>query len=188
MKKIFGNFKTEIYVLLGVFVAYKLWPVISSLLGVAGTLSETVGLAAAGATAGLQTSSQLAIDKSKLHTLSPGATEAEILALRSDARALASALGQLTGNWGATSFIKDQQTAFSILKKYSRLLLHNNHPYDQKTLLGTKGETKTSAKRARNTSVLQPFYDEYTGGNSLKADALNWISGSAYKPYLGWIL
>ena len=187
MKKLLTNFKTELYVLLGLFVAWKLWPLISSVLGVAGTLTETVGKGVAGATAGLQITSQLAIDKAKLHTLFPGATETDISGLRSDARAVASALGQLSGKWGATMLVKDQQAAFSILKKYSRLLLHNNHPFDVNTKVGTAGETRTSAKRAHNTAVLQPFYSEYTDGNSLQGDALNWIAGSDYKKYLQWI-
>lgn len=188
MKKLLTNFKTELYVLLGLFVAWKLWPVISSVLGVAGTVAETASKAAAGATANVQASSQLAIDKAKLRSVFPGATESDITQLRSDARALASSLGQLSGKWGTTTVFKDQAAAFSILKKYSRLLLYNNHPFDAVTKVGTPAETKTSAKRSHNTAVLQPFYDEYTGGNSLAADARNYIFGREYLKPLQWIL
>ena len=78
--------------------------------------------------------------------------------------------------------------AFSMMKKYSRLLLYNNHPFDVHTKKGQQVETATSAKRAHNYNVLQPFYSEYTGGNSLKADVSNWVNGSNYTPYLKWIL
>jgi hypothetical protein len=189
MKALFLQFKTEAYVLLGLFLAWKLWPVISPLFSLASTVTETATKAAAGATANVQMSSQLAIDQAKLRVLYPGATEAQIAVLRSDARALASSLGQLSGKWGMALFFKDQQAAFTLLKqKYSRLYLVNNRPFDYNTKTSTSGETKNSAKRKLNYTVLQPFYDEYTGGNSLKADVQQWITGDVYKPYLKWIL
>ena len=190
MKKVFTNFKTEIYVLLGLFVAWKAWPIVSSIFSLAGTVTETASKAAAGATANIQITSQLAQDQAKLRTLWPGATEAQIAELRSDARGFASLLGTQSGKWSLTTVLPDMQGAFSLAKsKYSRYLLHGNKPFDRNTLKMQTAVTSNSAKRARNLDVLQPFYDEYTGGNSLMADMKRLVFGKdTFKPYEKWIL
>jgi len=184
------DYKTEGYILVGCFAAWKLWPVISPILSLGSTVTETAAAAAAGATANIQVTSQLAIDKAKLRTIWPNATEANIAKLRSDARALASWLGTRKGEWSSTVLFPSMSDAFHLLKtEYSRLLLYNNKPYDAQTKKTTSAETKTSAKRSVYWTALQPFYDEYTGGNSLSADMTRMVfSKTEYKPYQSWVL
>jgi hypothetical protein len=190
MKKLFDKFRTEVYILVGVLVAWKAWPIISPLFSLAGNITDTVAKGAAGATANLQATSQLAIDQAALRSLWPGASEAQIAELRSDAKAMASYLGTLYGKYlTMTRLFADQKSAFALLKsKYSRVLLRGNTPFDKATLKSTVAETHTSAHRLHNYAVLQPFYAEYTGGNSLKGDVRRMLFGNEYQQYLQWIL
>lgn len=129
------------------------------------------------------------LSKAKVSVLAPNATDAQIAQYTADAEALVGHLGTKKGVWTRQSFFANSDAAFGLIKgKYSRLLLHNNAPYDSKTLKSQSAETATSAKRKINASVLQPFYSDLTGGRNLVADMKDSCSASRFQPVLKWIL
>lgn len=175
------------------YVVYKFNGVFTSLsdtakAGVEAATAEAKAKAEASAEA-TKVKATAAVDKAKVSALAPAATAADVAQYRADAEQIASLLGttkgQFTMNW---LWSKDAQ-AFTLLKtKYSRLLLSNNKPYDVNTRQTQTVETKTSAKRKINASVLQPFYSEITGGRNLVSDIKSACSSSTYQPVLRWVL
>lgn len=194
-----GGFKETVseykgWLLLG-FVAYLLWKfngLFTSLGDAASAGAEAVtaeGKAKAEATAAAATArAEVAKAKAKVSVVAPGATDLQVEQYKAAAETIAAALGTQKGVFTMQWAFPDAQTAFSMMKNYSRLMLSNNRPWDRNTKKSQLAETPTSAKRTVNYKVLIPFYKDATGGRDLVADIKNWCGASKFQPYLKWIL
>ncbi len=167
---------------LGAYLVYKFSGVFSA-------VADTATAAAESATSGVREHIAAATDKAKVAKAAPGATAEQIAGYKADAATLAAAFGTAPGfnNY----LIEDLKTAFSVVKRYSRLMLYNNKPYDVTTKKEQAAETKSSAQRKVNCSVLVPFYKDATSGRDLYADVHKFFNkgfNSPYSIYIKWIL
>lgn len=152
-------------------------------------LGDTATAAAEDATATVRENAVLSAAKSKVKVQAPGASAADIDNYRSDAATIAHALGTATGQtFSANWFAADDTTAFGVVKRYSRLMLYNNYPYDLKTHKKQTVATSSSAQRKVNWKVLAPFYKDETGGRDLAADLNKYLNYDKFQPTLKWIL
>lgn len=176
----FKEVKPWLFLGVGAFALYKFS-------GVFTAFGDTAQAVAEQATADVRDKAAASAEKSKIKTLAPKASDSDVLKYKTDAATIAQAFGTQKGNF-ANYFIEEPDIVFGLLKRdYSRLLLHNNKPYDKTTLKGTDVETKTSAVRKINWKVLVTFYKEESG-RDLAADLKAKLKASKYQPTLKWIL
>lgn len=174
-KSFYTENKTTILVIVGVFLLYKL----RGLFGIVGTVVDTASGAVAGATADLRQSAQDATDKAAIKTINPSATPADLVKFRSDASAIAAALGHLPGSY-SNMVIADSASAMSICKKYSRVLTTNVG--GKAVPVMDKGKAMVR-KASLQLPVLYPFYKDITGGRNLLTDLNSTFNNGTLSTY-----
>lgn len=180
LKSTFDESKGWLMLGFGAYLVYKFS-------GVFTAIADTATAGAEAATAAARDAAQVNADKAKVKYVAPSATAEQLSLYKADAATIVAAFGTGPG-YSSNFFFEDTATAFAVLKRYSRLMLYNNLPYDVTTKKTQSVETKSSAQRKVNYHVLVPFYKEQTGGRDLVADAKKFLKLDVYTKYLKWIL
>jgi hypothetical protein len=175
------------YLIIGVvlYLVFKLRNIFLPAGGIITSVLDTVQVKAdaANATANAKAanqkaSAQVSLDKSKSVVLNK-ATALDIENYRSDALAIATALGtRPTGFFGGIvdsgSYNEDEQAAFNVLKKYTKFIIRN-------------GKAVMPRDAKYRVAALEPFYKEVTNGRGLKADVYKYLTEEPYRSLLSTI-
>jgi hypothetical protein len=194
IRQSWDNVKEWVYLVVGagfgLTIIWNLW-------GFFGSLGDTLKEGADSKLSQIRQDSETKTDQVKAKAANGNKIEftpEQVAMFRQDAETLASYLGRGKG-WGMADLLKDQGSAFTMIKqKYSRLLLENNLPYHaitdskgKKTYHTQTVETKDSIKRAYDWRVLVPFYKEFCD-HDLNADFRYYVTDPARTKYFKWIL
>lgn len=194
VKQTWGDIKEWVYIGLAAILAFNLW-------GFFAKIGKAAESGAGAVLDGVTQASEEKADKAKAKAANGGKTDfttEQVARFRQDAEALANYLGRGKG-FGMVDIVKDQQSAFSLIKNdYSRLMLNNNKPFKMGYPVGhitssrplpvsQNVEDKNSVKRAINWRVLIPFYKDYCG-HDLNSDFRYYVTNPGMTKYFKWIL
>jgi hypothetical protein len=175
VKKFYEKYKAW---LLGGLALWILW----MFRGLVGTAADTAASIAGAATAGVKSSAVDSTDKVAIQSVNSKASSADLETFRSDARALASSLGYLPGQW-TNYFIPDLAAAFGVAKRYSRVLYRVVGGKPTALLDNSKPARPALRKKELMLPVLYYFYKDATNGRSLLADLEGAASKGFNNPY-----
>lgn len=159
----FGPYLAWVKIALLVFVAFKLWPVLSGI--ITAFTKPLVNL-------GVQVQQQYedSSDLSTVRKVYPKATAEDAAVFREDAQTLALAMGYLPGNF-SNVITADTDTCFGVVKRYSKYLMVGSA-----ARVGTDKKPMTRKAELR-LPVLYGLYNQITNGRTLLSDLERAFSG-----------
>jgi len=157
VKSLFGRYEFEIVICVILWLAWKCRGLFSAV----GSVTDGVGSALAGLTAGMQQEGKKAQQRAAIKDIFPGATDSDLQKFEDDANALADSCGGKSVMY-ANTLNTNWHVAYAVAKRYSRLL----YRVDTKGVVSSFGTRRLSLR----LPVLYSFYKDATSGRSLQAD------------------